>query len=101
MCGRMLRILARNHGGPGGRVFMVASPRRDMIFNCPSCTAGHSVPVSMIPSGGLDVTCRRCATSFKVDMHESTQAGAITLPPDSDSDSDETAAIDPLPANPE
>jgi predicted Zn finger-like uncharacterized protein len=39
-----------------------------MIFNCPSCQAGHSVPVSMIPNGGMELSCRRCGTAFKVDL---------------------------------
>lgn len=37
-----------------------------MIFNCPSCQAGHSVPVSMIPAGGMELTCRRCGSPFPV-----------------------------------
>jgi hypothetical protein len=53
-----------------------------MIFTCPSCTAGHSVPVSMIPSGGMDMTCRRCSMAFHVDMPERTVAGPISLPPE-------------------
>lgn len=38
-----------------------------MIFNCPDCNAGHSVPVSMIPNGGLDMDCRRCGEAFTVE----------------------------------
>lgn len=36
----------------------------------------------MIPSGGMDMTCRRCASAFHVDMPERTQAGPISLPPE-------------------
>jgi hypothetical protein len=36
----------------------------------------------MIPSGGLDMTCRRCSGGFHVDMPERTQAGPIPLPPE-------------------
>lgn len=39
-----------------------------MIFHCPRCQAGHSVPVSMIPDGGLPLSCRRCDNTFKVDL---------------------------------
>jgi hypothetical protein len=38
-----------------------------MIFNCPECSAGHSVPVSMIPNGGLDMDCRRCGEAFTIE----------------------------------
>jgi hypothetical protein len=38
-----------------------------MIFNCPECNAGHSVPVSMIPNGGLDMDCRRCGEAFTIE----------------------------------
>ncbi|MEQ9496349.1 MAG: zinc-ribbon domain-containing protein [Deltaproteobacteria bacterium] len=41
-----------------------------MIFHCPACSAGHTVPVSMIPNGGMDMTCRRCSASFLVDVDE-------------------------------
>lgn len=41
-----------------------------MIFHCPACSAGHSVPVSMIPNGGMEMTCRRCSTSFDVDVED-------------------------------
>ncbi len=41
-----------------------------MIFHCPACSAGHTVPVSMIPNGGMDMTCRRCSESFLVDVDE-------------------------------
>ncbi len=35
-----------------------------MIFGCLECDAGHNLPVSTIPTGGLDVTCRRCGKAF-------------------------------------
>lgn len=35
-----------------------------MIFNCPACDAGHTVPASMIPNGGLEQACRRCGAAF-------------------------------------
>lgn len=41
-----------------------------MIFHCPACSAGHTVPVSMIPNGGMDMTCRRCSESFVVDVDD-------------------------------
>ena len=44
-----------------------------MIFNCPACSAGHSVPVSMIPNGGMEITCRRCAETFSVDVEDEEQ----------------------------
>lgn len=37
-----------------------------MIFTCPACSAGHSVPVSMIPNGGLEQVCRRCRATFTI-----------------------------------
>lgn len=37
-----------------------------MIFHCPRCSAGHSVPVSIIPAGGLEMPCRRCNAAFRV-----------------------------------
>lgn len=35
-----------------------------MIYGCLDCDAGHNLPVSTIPDGGLDVTCRRCGKVF-------------------------------------
>jgi zinc ribbon protein len=48
-----------------------------MIFNCPRCSAGHSVPVSMIPNGGLEMSCRRCNELFHVAIAEKTNAGPL------------------------
>lgn len=55
----------------------------------------------MIPSGGLDMTCRRCAGSFHVDMPERTQAGPITLPPDEPSSPSDDGEETPALSNPE
>src|SRR5688572_29359048 len=41
-----------------------------MIFTCPRCSAGHSVPVSMIPNGGVDLSCRRCTEQFHVNISD-------------------------------
>src|SRR5438105_8618930 len=51
-----------------------------MIFNCPRCSAGHSVPVSMIPNGGLEMSCRRCNELFHVSLAEKTNANAVPAP---------------------
>lgn len=52
-----------------------------MIFNCPSCQAGHSVPVSMIPNGGMELTCRRCGQVFAVDLPSQTLESGPTPSP--------------------
>lgn len=48
-----------------------------MIFNCPECNAGHSVPVSMIPNGGLDMACRRCGEAFSIEPPVGEVEGAL------------------------
>jgi hypothetical protein len=46
-----------------------------MIFTCPACSAGHSVPMSMIPTGGLEQVCRRCRATFLVDRPDDDAVG--------------------------
>jgi len=71
-----------------------------VIFDCPECDAGHNVPASTIPNGGLDVTCRRCGDGFVAypDGHvlrPKKDLGSAVVKPALDADADDTALAPP------
>ncbi|MCK6552124.1 zinc-ribbon domain-containing protein, partial [Myxococcota bacterium] len=69
-----------------------------MLFHCPSCSAGHDVPVAKIPATGLELMCRRCGELFLVERPEPTDAaGGVELHPAEeglDPELDDTIRVD-------
>lgn len=62
-----------------------------MIFTCPTCRAGHNVPVVTIPQDGVEIVCRDCGGLFLVSRPVTSEAAApfVDCVPDQDQDQDQ------------